>query len=220
MRVTLQSALDRIGERTIDNSLDNSRVQLQRRTQMVDLYGIEFVRQGDANTPAVFRLPVTLDLIYYERFEFKLIFTPFSMPLANTGATSSVAVTINNTSLSTNGTTITPNPHNHTSPAHNHSVSPGISLIESNVNNVRVIMEDIDITADLAAQYGGDWINGSGVYPRDGSENYDLLKVFGNYDDWRYQVLSSPGLKRVEIYGNNPFNVVWQNYLKLTNVNR
>lgn len=220
MKIGVESAINRLGDRLADRTKNDRQSQLQRRNQVVDMFGVEFQRQGDAQTPAVFYISISPDMVYLERFEFKLIFSPFSMSVGSSGATGNTAVNIGNTNLSVSGTNITPNPHTHTNTAHNHSLSSGVSLFTSNVGNVTLKVEDIDITSYLAAQYNGQWINGEGVYPSAGLDNYDLLKVAGNMQDWRQATLLQPGYKKVEISGNAPFNVTLVNYLKYSHVNR
>lgn len=222
MKLSVQSAINRIAERTSDRTRESEQTRNQRRNSFVDFYGYEFTRQGDANTPATFYISISADKLFLERFEFKLIFTPFSMSVGNGGATNTVSLTNSNTSLTTNGTTISPNPHTHTiSPnPHNHTLSSGVTLFTSNPQNVTVWIEDINITAELRAQYAGNWINGEGVYPNTSLDNYDLLKVADSFTDWRQQVLVSSGLKKIEIRSDGIFNVSLLNYLKYSNTNR
>lgn len=218
--LSIDSAIKRVAERVTDRTRNDRQSQQQRRNSFVDMFGYEFTRQGDAQTPAQFYVSVSGDMLYLERFQFKLIFSPFAMSVGNNGATGSTSVQINDTSLSTNGTTITPNPHSHTSPAHNHSLSPGITLFSSNVENVTVSIDGIDITSYLAAQYGGNWINGEGIYPNDTLDCYDILKVADDMQDWRQKVLTSSGYKNISISANVPFNVSLVNYIKFSQTNR
>lgn len=47
---------------------------IQRRNHTVDFYGYEFPRWGcTSSKPAVIGMSISQDLIYYERFEFKLV---------------------------------------------------------------------------------------------------------------------------------------------------
>lgn len=219
MKMSLDSAIQRLAERTTDRTRNDRQDQLQRRNQVVDLYGIEYTRQGDTNTPATFYISVSPDLVYYERFEFKIIVQPFAMPIGGNGATGSTTVQINNTSLTTNGSTITPNPHNHTSNPHNHSLDAGVTLFTSSFSNFQVFIEDINITTYLQMQFPN-WINGEGVYPTTGTENYDLLKAIGLMPSWQQGILLAPGYKKVEFRANGVYNATLVNYLKYSHVNR
>lgn len=187
---------------------------------MVDNYGMEFTRQGDATHPAVFYISISPDLIYYERFEFKLIIQPFVMPVAGNGATGSTTVQVNGTSLTNNQTTISPNPHTHTTQEHNHSLDAGVTLFTSTISNFEVWIEGIDITPYLKAQYSGSWIDGEGIFPDNGRTNYDLLKVAGFLPPWQQGTILTPGYKKIELKGNGVFNATLVNYLKYSHVNR
>lgn len=77
MRMTIDEALNRIAERAYANKQDIRQQNVLRRNQVVDLYGVEYTRQGDNNNPASFYISISPDLVYLERFEFKLIIQPF-----------------------------------------------------------------------------------------------------------------------------------------------
>lgn len=168
MRVGIDRILSDMGSMIRDNTINHRQQQLQRRNGLVDMYGVPFYAQGDANTPAEIPLSISKDMTFIERFEFKLVVRPFHMPLAFNGATNSAIVDVNNTALTnTNGNTtltasnnqdtnvvtinpnphthtgvITPNPHSHTTNAHNHSVSPGVSLTTSSFNTFSIVLYD------------------------------------------------------------------------------
>ncbi|WP_249274525.1 hypothetical protein [Candidatus Enterococcus clewellii] len=220
MRITYESALGKLAERVADRTEENRQGQLQRRNQVVDIYGMEFTRQGDTNHPATFYISVSPDIVYYERFEFKIIVQSFAMPIAGNGATGPASVTLDSTSLSTTGTAISPNPHSHTSPPHNHPLDAGISLVTSQVEAFEIWIEGIDVTPFLKAQHSGKWINGEGVFPEVGLKNYDLLDIIGLLDPWQQGVILAPGYKKVELKGKGIFNATLVNYLKYSHVNR
>jgi hypothetical protein len=46
---------------------------VQRRNQTVDMYGYELTGHGTANSPATLGISVSQDMIYYSRYEFKII---------------------------------------------------------------------------------------------------------------------------------------------------
>lgn len=220
MKVTYDSALNKLAERVADRTEENRQSQLQRRNQVVDLYGMEFTRQGDTNHPAVFYISVSPDLIYYERFEFKIIIQPFVLPIAGNGVTNPAVVSVNDATLSVNGTTITPNPHDHTTVPHSHSLNAGVSLVKSELTDFEVWIEGIDVTPYLKMQYSGRWIDGEGVFPAVDHSNYDLLKAVGFMPAWQKGVILAPGYKKVELKGNGIFNATLVNYLKYSHVNR
>ena len=88
MILTYEQALNRIAEKTIDNTRQLRRAVAQRRNGMEDLYGIEFTHNGDATHPATFYISVSPDLVYYERFAFKFIIEPFASSVAGIEGTS------------------------------------------------------------------------------------------------------------------------------------
>ena len=78
MRNTLQSALNVLSERTYDSKRNLSEKDKQRRNQVVDLFGIDISRLSSPSRheadkqEATLYVSVSSDLIYYERFQFKM----------------------------------------------------------------------------------------------------------------------------------------------------
>lgn len=220
MTMTYDSAINKLAERSADRRKEARQDQLQRRNQVVDVYGMEFTRQGDTNHPATFYISVSPDLVYYERFEFKIVIQPFAMPIGGGGATGSATVVVNDTALSTNSTSISPNPHKHTTTPHNHSLDAGVSLFTSSVSDFEIWIEGIDVTPFLKAQFGGRWIDGEGVFPAADLSNYDILAAVGYMAPWQKGVILQPGYKKIELKGKGVFNATLVNYLKYSHVNR
>lgn len=223
MYLTQEEALERVAERTYKNTKDINRDNRQRRNEVVDLFGVEYTRQGDASNPATFYISISPDMIYLDRFEFKLIIQPFTSTVQ--GGTDSVTVTVNSKSLSVSNNTISPNPHNHTTSAHTHNVISGVSQTTLTASNFKVFVDSRNITPYLMAQYGGSWISGEGVYPSlDVEENYDILEVASDFagagDVATATALTEAGYKKVEITANGPFQVTLVNYLKYSHMNR
>lgn len=242
MILTQEEALIRISERVAENKKRIDRMLKQRRNQVVDMYGVEYTRQGAANSPARFYISISPDMVYLERFEFKLIVQPFLSMAGSIGATSLTAsgsggydvVTaqdmddiLNADSCSSlpddtggSGTTtgITPNPHTH-------SVTAGITPITTTANDFRVKIEGIDVTPYLMAQYGGAWLNGEGVYPSlEIGRDYDILEVasdlIGEGRKTDADKLLRAGYKAIEITAGSPFSITLVNYLKYSHLNR
>ena len=80
--ITYERAINRLAERVTDRTQESRNIRLQRRNQVVDIYGMEFTRQGDVEKPASFYVSISPDLIYFERFEFKVIIESFRVPIA------------------------------------------------------------------------------------------------------------------------------------------
>lgn len=222
MILTTQEALVRVAERTVENTKDINQKNRQRRHQVVDMYGVEYTRQGDGGAPATFYVSISPDMVFLERFEFKLIIQPFTSTVS--GGTGSATVTVNNTSLSVANDAITPNPHKHGTQPHTHNLISGISQVHTTATDFRVYIEGVDVTPYLMAQYGS-WISGEGVYPSlDIGKDYDVLEVasdlIGEGRSAEANLLTKAGYKRVEITSNAPFQVTLVNYLKYSHLNR
>ncbi|MGM0175679.1 hypothetical protein [Enterococcus sp. DIV0800] len=220
--MNIDKALGILAESAHHRKLESQQNQLQRRNQVTDLFGVEHQAQGDAQTPATFYVSISPDLIYYERFEFKLIISKFAMPLAGNGSTGKTAVTIDKSNLSISGSAISPNPHSHTSQEHNHSLPPGISLFTPSITNFRIKMDGIDLT-EAFKQQSSDWITGEGIFPKssDPFATFDVLKAMEHLYTWQQGVILAPGYKKVELINDGgPFNATLVNYLKYSHVNR
>ena len=216
MILTMGEALERMSQRVYENKKSIKQDDVQRRNEFVDVYGTEFYRNGDANAPARFYISVSKDMIYYLRFQFKLIISPFIS--TTSGGTSPVTVSVNDTSLSVSGSTITPNPHKHTTNAHTHNLISGITQTPVTASDFKVSVEGIDITPYLAAQQGG-WISGEGVWPSlDLDKNYDILEVISNMRaegrTAEAELIERVGYKPVEISASAPFACTLSLYLK------
>lgn len=219
MRTLMEKAVSQIAERTSDRTRNERQNQLQRRNQVVDVYGMEFSRQGDTKHPATFYISVSPDLVYYERFEFKIIIQPFAMPVGD-GMTGETTVGINRTSLSMGiNNDINPNPHDHTTQKHNHPLNSGITLFSSTISDFQVFIEEIDMTPYLKAQ-GKGWPDREGVFPKEQTANYDVLEAADSMPDWQQGVILQPGYKKVELKANGIFNATLVSYLKYSHVNR
>lgn len=223
--MTDMEALIRVAERTIENRRQMKNSTQQRRTSFVDLYGIEYLRQGDANNPATFYISVSPDFAYYERFAFKFQIMPYVSPVL--GGTGSAIVDVEETSL-TGGSTITPNPHDHTTKPHTHNLIKGLSFANTTSTNWRVKIHDVDITYYLIEQQDGAWIDGEGIYPNNGTDDkedfYDILDVACLLNEQgeteKVNKLLTPEFKKVEIISDAPFQVAAMLYLKYNHVNR
>lgn len=222
MIITHGEALERISERVYENTKSIRQNDRQRRDRVVDMYGVEFTRVGDGDAPARFYISVSPDMVYLERFQFKLIVSPFVSTVS--GGTSAASVRVNDTSLSVAASSITPNPHSHTTDPHTHNVNAGVTLVPAAANNYRISVEGIDVSAYLMAQHGI-WIDGEGVWPSTQIEkNFDLLEVAGDmYAEGRKtdaDMIVRPGYKPIEISANGAFTATMSLYIKYSHSNR
>lgn len=222
MRITYAEALEKIAARAHKNTQDIQRKNKQRRHNVVDLYGVEYTRQGDGGSPAQFYISISPDMVYLERFEFKLIVQPFVSTVQS--GTQSATVKVNDTSLSISNNSISPNPHGHTAEPHTHNVVAGVTKVSTTASDFRVKIEGIDVTPYLAAQYDK-WIDGEGVYPSIHiGKDYDILEVASDLVSEGRKAdadkLVHPGYKLIEISSGSPFQVTLVNYLKYSHLNR
>lgn len=229
MELTIENAIQKIAERTVDNTRDLRKTRLQRRTEFTDLYGIPFTAQGDANAPATFYISISPDLVYYLRFQFKLAIQPFTSTVSAGTRAAEVNVKTRSLSGSVSGSTvnITPNPHDHGTDPHTHEVVSGLTMTHTTATDFRVKIHGVDITPYLMEQQGGSWIDGEGLYPGkelDDDSVYDVLDVAtvmhneGRAAD--VEKLLKAEFKRVEITSNSPFMATMYLYLKYNNVGR
>lgn len=222
MILSLGEAIERVSGRVYQNKNFIGESLKQRRNQVVDIYGAEIYRVGDGGSPARFYISVSPDMVYYNRFEFKLIIQPFVSTVG--GGVTSATVRVNDTSLNVNGTSLSPNPHTHSTDAHTHNVNAGVTLVPVVASNFRISVEGIDITSYLAAQHDS-WITGEGVFPSiEIEKNYDLLEVASDMEaegrSVDVQALLKPGYKPIEISASGAFSCTMSLYLKYSHANR
>lgn len=218
--MTYEDALNRVAERTYENTQDIRRMYRQRRNQVVDIYGMEFTRQGDDGAPATFYISISPDMIYLERFEFKLIIQPF---LSTTGATAGDASIIPSDYAKFEGDELILN-YNTVKDPHRHSITMNRGQIHTTASDFLVHVEGIDVTPYLMAQYGG-WIAGEGVYPSIKiGEDYDLLEAASDMcAENRHEdadKITRSGYKKVEVFSASPFQVTLVLYCKYSHCNR
>lgn len=222
MILTQDQFIEKIARRTADNTRILSESLKQRRNQVTDLNGVEYTRQGSANFPATFYISISPDMVYLERYEFKLIISSF---LTSNGIATNVAVpVVEPTRLTLNGTTISPNPHTHELTPHTHGLNAGIGSTPVTASDFRVFAEGLDISAYLASQHDS-WISGEGVYPDININHYyDMLKVAsvmhaeGKHDE--ADLITKSGYKRIQISSGSPFSVTMVLYCKYPHLNR
>ena len=128
-----QSDLELVAEKTYQNSKKISQNDRQRRDEFVDLYGIEFARNSvskNGRHQAQFRVSVSGDAAYMERFQFKVEIEGFQSTAGS--ETSSVAISEYPDTVS--GDTLilkdTLNPG-----SHKHSIVPGSATIPVTTSN-------------------------------------------------------------------------------------
>ena len=223
MKRDIYSAVERIGEVTYKNTKAIKQNNRQRRDEFVDLYGIEFSREGSANSPAVFHVSVSGDAAYMERFQFKLVIDSFQ----STAGAETSSVSIKQTADYVTGSnltltdTVTPDPHKHT-------IVPGVSNIPVTTSNFHISCEGIDITPYLMAQCGANgwpWFGGEGVYPSsDLEQSFDMMEVAcdlsaeGRQDE--ADLILRQGWKPITLTADQPFSATMVLYLKYQHMNR
>lgn len=217
------SDLELVAEKTYQNSKKISQNDRQRRDEFVDLYGIEFARNSNHDNKAKFRVSVSGDAAYMERFQFKLDIEGFQSTAGS--ETSSVSISENADTVSGDTLilkdTLSPS-------SHKHNIVPGTSTVPAPTSSWTVECEGIDITDYLRAQCvenGWTWINGEGVFPSTELEqSFDLLEVAcdlkaeGREDD--ANKILRQGWKPITVAANAPFYATMILYLKYQHMNR
>lgn len=163
--------INKIAKRTAENKEFLDLSLRQRRNQIVDLPGVEFSRVGDPDTSSTFFVEISMDMIYIERFEFK------------------------------------------------------VRIEDSRSSSFRIIVDGVDISPYLMAQYNGNWITGNGVFPSiQANKNYDIIQVASDlYLEGRGDLgnaLVRPGMKSITISGNGPFTPTITTWRKYSHMNR
>lgn len=220
--VAFASDLDVVAEQTYKNRKSIERSNTQRRDEFVDLYGIEYHRNGSNGKPATFHVSVSGDAAYIERFEFKIVIEPFQMLVSPTVSPTSLSIDIDvdgHTAIFNDS--VTPNPHTH-------NISAGITDVPVTADDFRIECEGIDITPYLKAQCeegGMEWISGEGVFPStDVEQSFDLIEVAcdmkaeGNDDD--ADKILRQGWKPIKLISESAFSATMVLYLKYQHMNR
>ena len=221
------SAVNRVGKRTYDQRRENRQSANQRRNTFVDIYGLDIQGQGDTGHPASFGISISPDLIYFERWEFKIAIRSFAIPVSS-GKVDATSIGVEVPSANT-GNAVPNNPHNHainarnatvTPNPHSHSLTPGIAFVQSTISDFEVWIEGVNITSALKAQHPGEWPSGEGVFPSGDLDKFDILKAIEHLHDWQKGVILTAGYKKVEFRAKGVFNGSFVNYLKYSAVNR
>lgn len=224
--MSLETVLNRLAERTSDNTKVLRNQMQQRRNGMEDLYGVMFSADGDEDAPATFYISLSPDFVYLQRFAFKFVIKPFATTIK--GGSSPATVIVDNTELLVNNNIIEPNPHTHLTLPHTHNMTSGKTYIDTTSDYWRVRIDGIDITAYLIEQHNNQWINGEGIYPTNRLEDledfYDILDVcsmmIANGEKAKADKILKPTFKKVEIISDAPFGIDAYLYLKYSHLNR
>ena len=228
MILTLEQYLNRLAEKSVDNTKQLRKQVQQRRNGMEDLYGVMFSAEGDADNPARFYISLSPDYVYLEQLAFKFVIRPYTTTVK--GGTSSATVEVDDTSLAVSGGSISPNPHSHGTQPHTHNVIKGKAFVHTTSDYWRVRIGGIDITSYLMEQHDGDFIDGEGIFPNDSlgslKDFYDILDVismmYAEGDEEAIEAIlpQKPKMLLVEIVSDAPFGVDAYLYTKYSHLNR
>ena len=224
---TYDEILNRLAERTSDNTKQLRRGVQQRRNGMEDLYGVMFSADGDEDAPATFYISLSPDMVYLQRFAFKFVIKPFATTVK--GGSTAATVVVEGTELLFNEEQLlVPNPHTHLTLPHTHNMTSGKTFIDTTSDYWRVKIDGIDITAYLREQHNNQWIDGEGIYPtnrlEDQEDFYDILDVcsmmIANGEKTKADKILEPKFKKVEIVSDAPFSIDAYLYMKYSNISR
>lgn len=224
---TYDEILNRLAERTSDNTKQLRRGVQQRRNGMEDLYGVMFSADGDEDAPATFYISLSPDMVYLQRFAFKFVIKPFATTVK--GGSTAATVIVEGTELLFNEEQLlVPNPHTHLTLPHTHNMTSGKTFIDTTSDYWRVKIDGIDITAYLREQHNNQWIDGEGIYPtnrlEDQEDFYDILDVcsmmIASGEKTKADKILEPKFKKVEIVSDAPFSIDAYLYMKYSNISR
>lgn len=239
MRYEEDEAIEKLSERTYNNTVSRLQDNRQRRNQVVDLYGVEYTRTGDSSHPAEFYISISPDMVYLERFEFKLIISPFLTTSVTSVGDSTVSFSGDTSEIELGivNNDVNPKKHKHSISFnnvgnHTHTVTGSTSGQSVTANTFTMTISGIDVTDYCKAQYDDysyKWPDGEGIFPRNSDninvdDNYDILaiacalKAEGHDEDAKKLV--SSGYKKIVITANGAFQVALVNYLKYSHLNR
>lgn len=197
--MTLGKQLNILAEKTYDLKKNMSEKDKQRRNQVVDLYGVDFYREshhGDVNELVSIWVSISPDLVYYERFQFKLY-------IADTEATDFKVRVV-------------------TDVKNDDGTYDRDKLID--ITPYLIAQENGEwITGASERPYPTDDI-GDDPDPSKPAKSYDMLEVISDmYAEGREneaEALARPEFKRFQITADKPFTAAMILYLKYSHLNR
>lgn len=198
--MTLGKQLNILAEKTYDLKKNMSEKDKQRRNQVVDLYGVDFYREShltsDGEHLASIWVSISPDLVYYERFQFKLY-------IANTEATD----------FKVKVRTDVKNDDGSYDKDKKIDITPYLIAQENGAW----------ITGASEYPYPTDDV-GEEPDPSKPAKSYDMLEVISDMyaegKDNYATALERPEFKRFQIVADKPFSVALILYLKYSHLNR
>lgn len=235
MADSLNEALGKISKVTNRNRSRGRTEQYQRRTMVCEDFDKEYSASGDGtNGTASIWLAVSPDLIYFERWELKIIIDPFVVhSVEGDGATTQITHKIEPADLTVTETLvpstphehkhyISPNPHSHaiTNSTHSHSINPGITSYPSELSQFEVMMDWIDLTPYFRTQYP-DWITHDGMYPDTTVQHrYNILDAVNYMSDLERSKILAPGYHRLDFKADGLFTARIREFKKYSFIHR
>lgn len=198
MTMTIGKQLNILAEKTYDLKKNMSEKDKQRRNQVVDLYGVDFYRESHevsaGRNIASIWVSISPDLVYYERFQFKLY-------IANTTARDFSVEVLTDVKQSDG-----------TYAEESIDLTPYLQAQENGDwitgGREKPYPNDEDITDT----------------PEAPANAYDILEVIGDLyaegEDEKATALERPEFKRFRIIADEPFSCAMILYLKYSHLNR
>jgi len=221
----IQTALEKLSSSNTANTNRITQSSRQRRSSIYEEFGVPYEFKGDSSdgsdNVATVYFAISPDMTYIARWEFKMLIKPFIVPLSGANGIRPATLEIKDTSLSINNSSISPNPHTHeiTPNPHTHTVTPGISASPSDVSDLKIAIDGIDISDKLAEQY--DLPDNNGMFPDSTVANrYDLLKVCNDMADATRSKVLSAGYHKLTIASGGIIEGTLFNFIKYGSINR
>lgn len=191
MITTFEEYVNRIAGVTLATKEAMERSLFQRRNQVTDINGIYFYAQGGEGVPAETRIGISKDMVYLQRFEFKLVISPFQGTGGLTPDIRPVPVEATRFRVLIDGVDVSPY-----LAAHHDGWVRGAGMWPS---------EDIDDNYDLLQVMCDMWSQ---------AQNGDAAALAA------YKKLSTPGNKKFQVTGNGLFSMSIQLWCKFPSSNR
>lgn len=211
MAITTSEAIGSIAKYSTDTRDKLNTTIKQRRYGTHNNYGLERTTVGGASRVARFYVPITPDMVSFTRWEFKIVIEPFLVPTSSEGVIiSETELHIGNTSLSSSNNNISPNPHGHTitpNPhTHSSSVVAGITLVDPELDNFKILIDGHDMTSIFASQFP--MPDEEGMFPDDTIANrYDIIDACNVASESVRNDILSGGMHTIEFQASGLFQV-------------
>lgn len=235
----LENAIGTLATRTNNSTKRLKRDNKQRRNQVTDDFDKEYECIGDKNSRGRIYLAISPDMVYIERWEFKVIVQPFTVPLSTESTSlSPVTLTIDPIEIETPSKKLEIkdgkiSPESHTHPkitirprivpeTHTHIPQAGITTVPSSFGNLKIYLDGRDFTEAFKSQYKDQgWIDKDGIYPDASMEHrYNILEALDTLPKDKVSDYLKQGYHTLEFEADSLFSIKIREFKKYSFTNR